>query len=127
MAKSYDCYGGHTSLSPIGDFLLMKANNFGDAVKELTVTLHFRDSGPPKQTLEDLFERHNSYRATLPKITYRKAKGKVEIDVASELMDGRDWKPSPRLSLPLFRQGVDEVIQALSLMKKRLRPLTHSI
>jgi len=121
MAKSYDCYGGHTTLSPIGDFLLIGANKFGDAIKELTVTLHFRDSGPPKKTLEQLLESHNNYRLTLPKITYRKAKGKVEIDIASELMDGRDWKPSPRLSLPLFRQGVDEVVRALSLMKKRVK------
>ncbi|MGA7881769.1 MAG: hypothetical protein WCD63_12970 [Terrimicrobiaceae bacterium] len=121
MAKSYSCYGGHTTLSSIGDFLLKGARDFGDAIRELTVRLHFRDSGPPKKTLEQLLERHNSYRSTLPKITYRKANGKVEIDIASELMDGRDWKPSPRLSLPLFQRGVDEVIQALSLLKKRLK------
>jgi uncharacterized protein YfeS len=121
MAKSYNCYGGHTTLSPIGDFLLMGASDFGDAIKELTVTLHFQDSGPAKKTLEQLLERHNRYRSTLPKITYRKAKGKVEIDVASELMDGRDWKPSSRLSLPLFERGVDEVLHALSLIKKRLK------
>ena len=77
MAKSYNCYGGHTTLSPIGDFLLMGAGDFGDAIRELTVTLHFPDSGPAKKTLEQLLERHNSYRSTLPKITYRKAKGKV--------------------------------------------------
>lgn len=121
MAKSYNCYGGHTTLSPIGNFLLMGAVNFGDAIKELTVTLYFRDSGPPKKTLEQLLDRHNSYRSTLPKITYRKAKGRVEIDIASELMDGRSWKPSPRLSLPLFERGVDEVCHALSLMRKRIK------
>lgn len=122
MAKSYNCYGGHTTLSPIGQFLLQDAPAFGDAIKEITVTLHFPSSGPAKKTLEQLLDRHNSHRATLPKITYRRVKGKVEIDVASDLMDGRDWKPSPRLSLPLFARGVDEVIHALSLMGKRLKP-----
>jgi len=120
MAKSYNCYGGHTTLSPIGNFLLREAPEFGDAIREITVTLHFPDSGPPKKTLEQLLDRHNSHRATLPKITYRRAKRKVEIDVASELLDGRDWKPSPRLSLPLFAQGVGEIVRALSLMRKRL-------
>jgi uncharacterized protein YfeS len=121
MAKSYNCYGGHTTLSPIGQFLLRGAPDFGNAINEITVTLHFPSSGPAKKTLEQLLDRHNSHRASLPKITYRRVKGKVEIDVASDLMDGRDWKPSPRLSLPLFARGVDEVIHALSLMGKRLK------
>lgn len=121
MAKSYNCYGGHTTLSPIGDFLLRDAPDLGDAIAEIAVTLHFPLSGPPKKTLEDLLKRYANYRATLPKITYRRDKRKVEINVASELMDGRDWEPSSRLSLPLFKRGVDEVIQALVLMRKRLK------
>lgn len=121
MAKSYNCYGGHTTLSPIGDFLLRECPDLGDAIAEITVTLHFPSSGPPKKTLEDLLIRHNSHRATLPRITYRRAKRKVEIDIASQLMDGRDWRPSPRLSLPLFERGVDEIIGALSLIRKRLK------
>jgi hypothetical protein len=122
MAKSYNCYGGHTTLSPIGQFLLRDAPDFGDAIKEITVTLHFPSSGPAKKTLEQLLVRHNNHRATLPKITYRRGKGRVEIDIASDLMDGRDWERSPRLSLPLFARGVDEVIHALSLLGKRLKP-----
>lgn len=121
MAKSYDCYGGHTTLSPIGNFLLREAPDFGDAIAEITVTLHFPNSGPPKKTLEELLARHNSYGATLPKITYRRAKRKVEIDIASELMDGEDWRPSRHLFLPLFERGIDEVIGALSLIRKRLK------
>lgn len=121
MAKSYNCYGGHTTLSPIGNFLLMGAGNFGDAVREVTVTLHFRDSGPARKTLEQLLEGHNRHRSTLPKVVYRRTKGQVSIDIASELMDGRQWKPSPRLSLPLFERGVDEIVQALALMRTRLK------
>lgn len=121
MAKSHNRYGGHTTLSPIGNFLLMGGNGFGDAVKELTITLHLPDYGPAKRTLEELLERHNSYRSALPKITYRKKTGKVEIAIASEVMDARDWKPSPRLSLPLFERAVDEIVGALPLMRKRLK------
>ena len=54
MAKSYNLYGAHTTLTPIANFLLMGAVDFGDAVKELTVTLYFRDSGPPKKNLQQL-------------------------------------------------------------------------
>ncbi len=119
LAKSYNSYGWHATLSLIGDFLLMGSGDFGQAVEELTVTLYLADPGPPKKTLEQLLQRHNSYRSTLPKITYRKAKKQVEIAVASELLVGRKWASSPTLSLPLFERGVDEVCQALSLMRKR--------
>jgi uncharacterized protein YfeS len=121
MAKSYDTYGSHSSLYRIGDFLLQGAPHFGDALRELTIRLYFPDSGPPKPTLESMFEFHNRYRSTLPKVVYRRAKAQVEIQVASELMDGRAWKPSPRVSLPLFQLGVDEVLRALPLLRKRLK------
>lgn len=121
MAKSYDCCGSHPTLSPIGDFLLMGTDGFGDAIKELSVTLHFPDSGPPRKTLEEALKQHNMYRSTLPKITFWRAKGRLVIDIASELMDGREWKPSPQLSLPMFERGVDEVINALPLMRTRLK------
>lgn len=121
MSRSYNCYGSHTTLSPVGDFLLLGADDFGDAVKEITVTLHFLTSGPPKKTLDQLFEAHHLNRLTLPKIVCRRAKGQVAIDIASDLIDGDDWEPSPRLSLPLFERAVGEVVQALSLMRKRLK------
>jgi len=121
MVKSHDCYGNHTTLSPIGSFLLKDGDKFGEAVREIVVTLYLRDSGPARKTLKPLLEMHNQYRATLPKITFRRAMGKLEIDLASELMDGREWEPSPRLSLPLFSRGVDEVVHALGLMSKRLK------
>ncbi len=121
MTKSYNCYGGHTTLSHIGDFLLRGASDFGDAVKEITVTLHFPHTGPPKKTLERLLDRHNSHRATLPKITYRRATGKIEIDIASDLIDSCDRRHSPQFSLPLFTGGVEEVLCALSLMRNRMK------
>lgn len=121
MVKSYNRYGGHTTLSRIGDFLLMGANNFGDGIKELTITLYLSDSGPSKRTLDQCLESHNRNRSTLPKVTYRKEKGKLEINIASDIIDARDWKPSPRPSLPLFERGVEEIIGALPLIRRRLK------
>jgi len=119
--SSYNCYGGHTTLSKIGHFLLMDAIDFGDAVRELNITLHLKTSGPAKKTLESLRETHAAHRATLPKITYYRAKGRIELSIASEAMDGDEWERSPRLSLPLFLRGLDEVIRSLILLRKRLK------
>lgn len=120
LAKSYDTHGAHSTLSPIGDFLLKDAPNFGDAVEEISITLCFHDSGPAKRGLQGLLEQHQTYRASLPKVTYRKSKRLFEIEIPSELMDGRDWRSSEKISLPLFQAGVKEVCHALQLIKKRL-------
>ena len=121
MAKTYNSYGAHPTLSPIPQFLLQGAPDFGDGIKELTLTFHFATSGPAKKTLESIYEAHHRNRSSLPKIVFRRSKRKMTIDVASDLMDGRDWKRTPRLSLPLFVRAMDEVIAALTLMKSRLK------
>lgn len=121
MSKAYNRYGGHTTLSPIGDFLLQGAPHFGDAIKEITVTLHFPNSGPPRKSLESLYKDHDLHRASLPKVVFRRASGKISMDVSSELLNSSNWERSSRLSLPLFGSGVDEIISALSLMRKRLK------
>jgi uncharacterized protein YfeS len=122
MAKSYSMYGAHSTLTPIASVLMAGAGDFGSAIKELTVTLHLRNIGTPKKSLQRLLEQHNSYRLTLPKITYRKAKGKVEIDVASELVEDRVGKASHGPSLRVFEQGLGEVCCALALLKSRVKP-----
>lgn len=121
MACTYNCYGGHPTLSLLGDFLLLDAPDFGDAIKEIELILRFADSGPPERTLEGMYESFHANQATMPLVTYRRSKGRMEIAVASSVMDGRDWKASRELSLELFKRGFDEVIQALSLMRKRLK------
>lgn len=44
--QTYDSYGGHPTLTLIPEFLLDDAGDFGTAIVELTVTLHFTSSGP---------------------------------------------------------------------------------
>jgi uncharacterized protein YfeS len=122
MAKSYNGYGVHTSISPVLSFLLQGTSGFGDAINELSVTLHFATAGPAEKTLESHHDDHHRNRKTLPKVVFRRARGQMCIDIASDLMDGDDWKPSPLLSLPIFAGAVEEVIGALTLMKKRLKP-----
>jgi uncharacterized protein YfeS len=120
-ASTYNCYGGHKTLSVLGDFLLMGAPNFGEAIHEIEMVLQFAHSGPPGKTLEQLYKDFHVRRATLPLVTFRRAKGRMEIAVASGLIDGRDLQASRTLSLELFKRGFDEVIQAMSLMSKRLK------
>jgi len=120
MARTYNIYGGHPSLSLISDFLLKDTDGFGTAISELAVTFHFPHSGPPRPTLEKYYAGFHANLKTLPKIVFRRKRGQMAIDIASTLIDGKDWKRNRSLSLSLFQAGLPEAIAALALMGKRL-------
>ena len=122
MARTYNCYGGHSTLSLIPGFLLSDAPDFGKAISELTVTFHFPTSGPPRTTLEQLHANFDANRLELPKVVFYRSREKASIDVASNLMDGSDWAARRGLSLPLFKGGVAETLAALCLLRSRLKP-----
>jgi uncharacterized protein YfeS len=121
-ACTYNTYGSHSTLSLISDFLLGDADDFGSAVSELTVTFHFPHTGPPRRTLEQDFADFHTNRQSLPKVVFRRKRGHLSIDIASELLDGKYMEQRRGLSLPLFNKGVAETVAALELLKERLTP-----
>ena len=94
----------------------------GESVEEIDVMLVLPDRGPPKKTLESMFETHQRYRGTLPKVIFHRKKKRFEIAIASEAMDGQDWVPGQKASLPIFLRGLHEVVDCLKLIQKRLKP-----
>ena len=122
MARTYNTYGGHSTLSLIADFLLGETDDFGSAVSELTVTFHFPHTGQARRSLEKMYADFHANRQSLPKVVFRRKRGQASIDIASELLDGKDWEQTRGLSLALFKAGVADTIAALELLKKRLTP-----
>jgi uncharacterized protein YfeS len=122
MAKAYDCYGSHSSLSLIPEFLLTNTPEFGAAIVELTVVFHFRTSGPPRSSLERLYAEHHSGLKTLPKVIFHRSRQQASIGVCSALIDGDDWNPRIKRgpSLSLFKAGVAETIGAIQMLKSRI-------
>jgi uncharacterized protein YfeS len=120
MARTYNCYGGHVTLSLIPGFLLLDAPSFGPALAELTVTMHFVTSGPPGTTLERMYADFHAMRLKLPKVVFRRSRRTANIDVSSDLIDGDEWEYRRGLSLSLFNAGFEEILSALQLLKTRL-------
>jgi uncharacterized protein YfeS len=122
MVQTYNLYGGNTSLSLIGQYLADAAPGFGPAITELTVTMHFAHSPPPKKTLERLFEDFHDSLAKLPQVDFRRSREQASVAYQSALMEGRDLHRSRDLSLALFTAGLAEVIDRLSMLRSRLKP-----
>jgi uncharacterized protein YfeS len=120
MLQTYDTYGFQPTLSLIPGFLLGRARDFGPAVSELTVTLHVAHAGRARRSLETEFASFHANLRSLPKVVFRRSRGQVAIDVASDVVDARTLERNRGLSLPLFRAGVAETVAALGLMRKRL-------
>jgi uncharacterized protein YfeS len=120
MACSYNTYGGHATLSLIGDFIVADAPEFGTGVTELTVHFNFPHSGPPRSTLERDYDKFHANLRTLPKVVFRRKRGKAVIDIASQLLDGKDLEWPTKLSVSLFRGGFEETVAALNLLRPRL-------
>src|SRR5262245_8617157 len=119
---SHNSWGGHR-LCFTGDFLLLDAPDFGPAVREIEFFIYLRDRRPLKG-MERMFADYHRYRSTLPKVTYRRTKARVEIRIATDLLDRQTWwkdRVAPP-SLHLFTAFVDEVVQALSLLRRSLKP-----
>jgi len=131
-ACTYNSFGEADTLSLIPEFLLAGANDFGPAITELTVTFHFPTSGRPRRSLKQDYASFNKQRLTLPKVVFRRNRGQAAIDIASELVDGKDMEKffeevcrhpeglRPRLSGRLFAAGIAEINGALTLLRQRL-------
>src|SRR4051812_20266246 len=89
-SRTYNSYGGHTTLSLIPGLILDEVPTFGPAISELTLAFHFPTSGPPRDSLEQLYTSFHADRLKLPKVVFRRSRQKVSIDVASNLIDGSD-------------------------------------
>lgn len=118
--RTYNSYGGHRTLTLVGDFLVTGAPDFGTALSEIEVTIHFRSDGPPRKTLESMYERFHANLPQLPKVTYRRQKSKAEIVISSDLATAE--KIGERiLSHSLFCATCSQVSQNLELVRKRLK------
>lgn len=121
-ARNYNTFGGLTSCEALCHLFRIEEAEFGPAIRTIEVTLLFAHPGPPLKTLEEIFANYHLYReAKLPKVTFRRTRETVVIDVASNLIDGKDWAKVRVLSPDLFRLAAEEVLEALRLLRKSVK------
>lgn len=122
FAKTYNSYGGHTTLSLLAPFFLKGMPDFGAGLQELSTDFHFAHPGPPKTTMEFLFEEFHADRSQLPKIVYRRARQTATIQFASDILSGLDLhRYGEKYRLDWFTKGAHELVRNLSLLRPRFK------
>ncbi|TWU04522.1 hypothetical protein [Stieleria varia] len=80
--NSYNTFGGSALYSPIASLLTVElaGMNYGDAIREIDITANLRSkTRNPLPTLESLFDRFHEYITSLPSVTFRRTKQKLEL------------------------------------------------
>ncbi|PHQ34791.1 hypothetical protein [Rhodopirellula bahusiensis] len=121
--KSYNSFGGSSLFSPIAGLLTVKLadSSYGDAVQEIDITANLRSrTGKPRRTLENLFKQFHEFIETLPLVTFRRKKQKLEIQFLSEHFSDQDDIHS-NASPDNLHSAAQEVATALILVRKRVK------
>jgi uncharacterized protein YfeS len=120
-ARTYNSYGGSTIFSPIGDLLYVRLGEYGEAINEIEMTMCLRNSRHnPLPTLESMFEQYHKYIKTLPKITFRRKRKLVEMQVLCRSLAAEDNKRS-QVSVEKCNRAMIDVMTALPLLKIKLK------
>lgn len=135
-ARNYNTFGCLPSAETLCHLFRFDAADFGPAVRTIEVTLLFPHPGPPLKTLEEIFANYHRYREqTLPKVIFRRSRETVVVEIASSLLDGKDWNKVRTLSPEQFRGAAEEIVAAMRLLRKTVKSkddfrlddfLTHS-
>ena len=116
--------GGSRLYSPVASLLTVELNGteFGDAIAEIEITANLRsERRNPKKTLERLFDQFHEYIKSLPSITFRRKRKRVEIAFCSEHFTEADERGNTSPDAEQLNVAAKEVAEALSLLKKRIK------
>ena len=96
---------------------------FGEAVAEIEITANLRsEHSKPRKTLERLFAQHHKYIESLPKVTFRRKRKKLEIVFLSDHFTEEDDKVrKTTTNAENLNVAAKEVASAIDLIRKRLK------
>ena len=123
---TYNSYGAHRTLADIGHYLSMACEEFGSAVAEIYVDVHFpsRPGTRPTPTLEGLYEEFHQNLEKLPTIKFFRKKNRIAIEFMSQSGYANDphvggpGDPDLGLYCDVFREMAAE----LAAIRSRIKP-----
>ena len=120
LVRSYDTYGGHSSISIIGDLLEHASRHLDCGVAAFEATVCFRTNRPPKRTLETLQSQFHAELERLPHIRWERKKRRLSLRYESRLGPAEQMlEPGPPSSA-LLQSAVGELAAVLKANEKSL-------
>lgn len=118
--RTYNCFGGHPILSPLSFYLIPEDVNYGTGLLGVEINVFLKSDGPPKKTLESLFDNHNELIARLPKVSHSKTRKTVTIDVFSDAFEGNVFQKDRAVSPEKVMSCANMILSALEAASVKL-------
>jgi len=119
--RTYNSYGGHSSLSLIGRYLQSDLPRLGDGIREIEITVCFRNSGQPRASLESMHARFAEFVRTLPATRFLRKKGRFELVYLSNLGDASLVEGFGPPRLQLFVDSARELATQLTVLRSKVK------
>ena len=123
--RLYNSYGGHRSISLVSELLEYDEPNFGSAIEEFEITVHFNHGGPARKTLEQMQENFHNNLKTLPKCTFYRKKQRLTLDIEAKFTTGYEIEKNRKSPIKINPEWVKatlvEIIANLPIIKLRIR------
>lgn len=117
---TYNTYGGHSSVSLVGEFFMLGIPIYGEGIRELDVHVYFQ-GGIAKTSLESLYEQYHDFLKKLPSTKFYRKKQRFELNYVSKLGNSGTVSGFGPAKLGLFTEGAKEVAAELSLLKAKIK------
>ncbi len=125
LHKLYDCFGGHQSISLVSELLEYSEPDFGSAIEEMEITIHFNHDGPAKKSLEQLHKKFHDNLKNLPKCTFYRKKKRLVLDIEGTFTTGYEMernKESPiKINPDWVKATLNEIADNLTLIKSKIK------
>lgn len=117
---TYNTYGGHSTVSLVGDYLGLGSLSFGDAINELEIHVYF-EGGTPNNNLQSLFDQYNNFIQDLPNSKFYRKKGRFELNLLSATGDASVVSRYGPPNFPLFVKIAKEVASNIDMLKLKVK------
>ncbi|WP_444913278.1 hypothetical protein [Microbulbifer sp. PAAF003] len=123
--RLYNSFGGHRSISLVSEILENDEPDFGSAVEEIEVTVHFYHDGPARKSLEQTQENFHNNLKTLPKCTFYRKKKRIALDIEGTFTTGyeieRNKKPPIQINPDWVKATLADIIENLTAIKPKIK------
>lgn len=119
--RTYNTYGGHSTLSLVGRYFSSGLPPLGLALKEIEIIACFRSGTGPKKTLESIHANFERFITTLPLITFHRQKARFTLTFLSELGNSTTVAGYGPPRLDLFNASAREIADRLTLLRSKLK------
>ncbi|WP_325892984.1 hypothetical protein [Grimontia sp. NTOU-MAR1] len=125
LHRLYNAYGGQKSISMSGYWLEHNSPEFGSAIDEIEIIMHFYHDGPARKSLESMQEEFHQALKSLPKSKFLRKKKRLTLEIEGTFIAGyeieRQSKPPIQINPAWVKSALNAIVEELPFLEKKLK------